>query len=411
MSTTARLGLLACLYFSQGVPYGFFAKGLPSLMREQGMSLEGIGLTSLLFLPWALKFLVGPVVDGFGRRTAWILPLQAASVILLAVMAGFSLTADLPTVMALVAVVCVVSALQDVATDGLAVDLLRAQEVGAGNAVQVGAYRIGMVLSGGVLLILYARLGWDGAFYVMAGLLLLASVPVALYREPARGVGVSALKRPDSKEKVPFKAGLLDFIARPGAGPWLLLLVLYKTFDALPGRMVGPMLTDQGHDIQAIGEVLGTVGSVAALLGAILAGVVLRTMSRGRALLVFGLLQAAALALYLLPALEVGGMRALYVAVAADELFGTLATVALFSAMMDVCRPGWAATDYTVQASLVVVATGAAGALGGYVAANAGYPGLFALTTGLTLAGWLGVRALLARGVLTRLGADGTNPA
>jgi PAT family beta-lactamase induction signal transducer AmpG len=404
MSTTARLGLLACLYFSQGVPYGFFAKGLPSLMREQGMSLEGIGLTSLLFLPWALKFLVGPVVDGFGRRTAWILPLQAASVILLAVMAGFSLTADLPTVMALVAVVCVVSALQDVATDGLAVDLLRAQEVGAGNAVQVGAYRIGMVLSGGVLLILYARLGWDGAFYVMAGLLLLASVPVALYREPAR-------RHTISKEKVPFKAGLLAFLQRPGAGPWLLLLVLYKTFDALPGRMVGPMLTDQGHDIQAIGEVLGTVGSVAALLGAILAGVVLRRMSRGRALLVFGLLQALALALYLLPALKVGGMDALYMAVAADELFGTLATVALFSAMMDVCRPGWAATDYTVQASLVVVATGAAGALGGYVAVNAGYPGLFALTTGLTLAGWLGVRALLARGVLTRLGADGTNPA
>jgi PAT family beta-lactamase induction signal transducer AmpG len=291
-----------------------------------------------------------------------------------------------------------------VATDGLAVDLLRAQEVGAGNAVQVGAYRIGMVLSGGVLLILYARLGWDGAFYVMAGLLLLASVPVALYREPAR-------RHTISKEKVPFKAGLLAFLQRPGAGPWLLLLVLYKTFDALPGRMVGPMLTDQGHDIQAIGEVLGTVGSVAALLGAILAGVVLRRMSRGRALLVFGLLQALALALYLLPALKVGGMDALYMAVAADELFGTLATVALFSAMMDVCRPGWAATDYTVQASLVVVATGAAGALGGYVAVNAGYPGLFALTTGLTLAGWLGVRALLAQGVLTRLGADGTNPA
>ncbi len=403
MSTAARLGLLASLYFSQGVPFGFFAKGLPSLMREQGMSLEGIGLTSLLFLPWALKFLVGPVVDGWGRRKAWILPLQALGVGVLAVMAGYSLPGDLSTVMALVAVVCVVSALQDVATDGLAVDLLRAQEVGAGNAVQVGAYRIGMVLSGGILLILYARLGWDGAFYVMAGLLLLATVPVVFYREPAR-------KHLDLKAKVPLKAGLFAFIQRPGAGAWLGVLVLYKTFDALPGRMVGPMLTDQGHDLQAIGEVLGTVGSVAALIGAIAAGVVLRTLSRTRALLIFGLLQVAALALYLLPALQIGGTAALYAAVAADELFGTLATVALFSAMMDVCRPDWAATDYTVQASLVVVATGAAGAAGGYVAASAGYPGLFAITTGLTLAGWWATRALLARGVLTRLGAGGTNP-
>jgi len=37
--------LLATLYLSQGLPYGFFSRALPALMREQKASLEAIGLS------------------------------------------------------------------------------------------------------------------------------------------------------------------------------------------------------------------------------------------------------------------------------------------------------------------------------------------------------------------------------
>ncbi|MEZ4471219.1 MAG: MFS transporter [bacterium] len=353
----------------------------------------------MLFLPWALKFALGPVVglDGRGRRKAWIVPLQLAGVGALLVLAQLSLRLDFALVMALVAGISVISASQDVATDALAVEVLRPEERGAGNAVQVGAYRIGMVVSGGVLLMLYGRLAWEGAFLVMAGGLALATLPILLYREPPREA--------TAPEAVPFLAAFRGYLARPGAGAWLVVLLLYKTFDALPGRMVGPMLIARGYDIEAIGTVLGTLGSVAALVGAVLAAVWMRHLDRVRALVLFGALQLVAVSLYLLPAADVGGLEALYVAVAADELFGTIATVALFATMMDACRPGWAATDYTVQASLVVVATGASAAAGGFVAARLGFAGLFALTSALTLAGWIGARALLHRGVLRRLEA------
>ena len=63
MSTPAKLGLLGCLYFSQGLPFGFFTQALPVLLRKQGFSLGQIGLSSLLVVPWALKFLWAPAVD------------------------------------------------------------------------------------------------------------------------------------------------------------------------------------------------------------------------------------------------------------------------------------------------------------------------------------------------------------
>jgi MFS family permease len=62
------LTLLASLYLAQGLPYGFFTQALPVLMREQGASLTLIGATSLLYLPWVLKFLWAPAVDAFGTR-------------------------------------------------------------------------------------------------------------------------------------------------------------------------------------------------------------------------------------------------------------------------------------------------------------------------------------------------------
>ena len=51
-STFARMGLLGSLYFSQGLPFGFFVQALPVLLRKQGVSLGAVGLTSLLAVPW-----------------------------------------------------------------------------------------------------------------------------------------------------------------------------------------------------------------------------------------------------------------------------------------------------------------------------------------------------------------------
>src|SRR5687767_2389040 len=87
MPAPATLGLLGALYFSQGLPFGFFTQSLPVVLRQQGFSLGAIGLSSLLALPWALKFLWAPAIDRIGTRRSWILPLQLGSVVVLLVLA------------------------------------------------------------------------------------------------------------------------------------------------------------------------------------------------------------------------------------------------------------------------------------------------------------------------------------
>src|SRR5688572_11229502 len=163
----ARLFLLGSLYLAQGLPYGFFTQALPVLLREQGLALPLIGLANLLMLPWALKFLWAPLVDAVesprGRRRAVIIPLQLGCVFVLGALA---LAASPDAMWALgigVLLVNFCAATQDIATDALAVETLAPDERGIGNGLQVGAYRVGMIIGGGAMLWVFEHAGWTVA--------------------------------------------------------------------------------------------------------------------------------------------------------------------------------------------------------------------------------------------------------
>ncbi|MGW6620610.1 MFS transporter [Nocardia sp. NPDC055002] len=400
MSTTTRPGvitagtlvLLSSLYFAQGLPFGFFTQALPVVLRESGYSLVAISASGVLFLPWALKFLWAPYVDRYGTRRTWLLVLQLLSAAVALVLACLDLSSSLRWLFAGIVVVNLLSATQDVATDGVAVRLLGPRERGLGNGIQVGAYRIGMIVGGGALLWLFALAGWRALFLAMAALIVLTTVPVWLMRErvadrlpppkPARLLGAwwTRLRRP----------GVLAFIALIGA---------FKFGDSMAAALTGPFLSDAGLDLGEIALIKGVLSSAGALAGAAMGGWLAYRYGRRQALLIGGVTQTASIALYLFASLGLGGFELLVAASLAEHIFGGAATVAVFALMMDASEPEHAGSDYTLLACAIVVVQGVAGMAAGLIGDLAGYPTLFA--TGLILSG-LGCAAMvlgLARGL------------
>ena len=375
--------LLASLYFSQGLPFGFFTQALPVLLREDGASLSRIGVSGLLFLPWALKWLWAPWVDASRTRKGWIIPLQLATILTalaLALVDGSS--ADKLFWLRLAIVLSALfAATQYVPTDALAVNLLRPAERGLGNAVQVGGYRLGMVLGGGVLMIVLDRLGWALTFVAMAAFLALTLLPVLRLseREVLVGPAVPRLGNP--------LRGIWARLARPGMAALLLWLVAYKFGDAMASAMAKPYLVDEGFTKSEIGFWAGIVGSAGGLVGAVLGGFASDRLGRRRALLLCGVAQTLAVALYAAHALGIGDAAWLKAAVALEHLLGGMATVALFTLMMDASEQAHAGTDYTLQASTVVIATGLASMAGGVIGDALGFGAMFALSALLSAAG------------------------
>lgn len=399
LPSSSKLVLLGSLYLAQGLPYGFFTQALPVLLRKEGVSLTLIGASSLLALPWALKFLWAPLVDGVkapkvGRRRAVILPLQALSALLMLALAFVSPQHSMMALVVGVLVANAIAATQDIATDGLAISTLTASERGFGNGLQVAGYRVGMILGGGALLIVFDALGWKATFLAMSALLVVSSLPVWRHREtPGPMLGTD----PHLHDSSPgILAGLINTLRIRGMPAWMLVLVLYKGADALASAMLRPFLVDLGLTMSDIGWLLGGIGFAGGLIGALLGGALVVPLGRRRALIGFGILQCLAVALYLVPATVGLSMPIVIAAVGLEHLAGGMATAALFTLMMDRTDERSGGTDYTVQASVVVIATGAAAAFSGALAEAVGYAGLF----GLSAAAGLVAIAVIAAGLL-----------
>lgn len=369
--------VLLTLYLTQGLPHGFFSQALPALLRQQGMSLEAIGLMSLVSLPWVLKFLWAPLLDHYqplkrltaGRidghlRKTWIITANAGAALLLIVIAYTPLDvwinqAAIGLACALlILTVCVVT--QDIATDALTVENISPNQRGLGNSIQVAGYRLGMIIGGGVLLAVFAQLGWAGTLWTLAGLMMLGLIPIWCW-QPA----------PVSVNKEPVFQHWLGFLRLPGAAGWLLFLLSYKVGDAFGTVMIRPHLVDLGVTLAEFAELLGIWGTIAGLVGALLGGVLLKVFSRMQALFLFVVLEGIAIGLYsLLGSLD---WPLIYTLIVTEHVTGGMATVALFTVMMDRCRESSAGSDYAIQSCLVVLSTLIASSVAGFFAAHFGY--------------------------------------
>ncbi|QLC73139.1 MFS transporter [Pseudomonas sp. LPB0260] len=379
----ATLLLLASLYCAQGLPSGLIAHSLPVLLRQHGVDLALIGLLKLLALPWLLKVLWAPWVDRLssprlGHHRGWILPLQGGIAL---VVAGLALLApgelfgsQLPLLLGLLLLVNLAAATQDVATDGLTVRLLPERWRGLGNSLQVGGYKVGMLVSGSGLLLVYDSLGWSLSMGLLLLLLLLTLVPIWRFAERQQLPFRPALAEPSGP-------GLLlrhyrGLLVQPGMLLWLAVLLSFKLGDALGSPMIKPMLVDQGWSTAELGR-LTLISSLVGIAGALLGGLLYARLGALRALLLFGALQALGIGAMAALA-QAGGDHALvYLLALFEQAADGMSTVALFAAMMRQCRAEHEGADFTLQASAQLLLGGLVGATSGLLAAWLGYAGLF----------------------------------
>lgn len=264
-----RLGLLTLLYFCQGLPGGFLAVALPVILLRSGADLKTVGFAGLLSLPWMLKILWAPLVDryghkGFGERKSWLVPAQLGMLLVTLALAQFDPVLALPTIAVLFVLLNLFAATQDIAVDGIAVDLLTDDELGPGNSAAVSGFKLGNLFGGGVLLGLIGWVGWRGDFYVMAGIIAFALVVVVLWSEPPRA------ERPTSSVTAVLRR---LWASVRGLGLAFVGFIVFAKFgETFGGSMIKPMLVRHGFSDAMIATIDVTAGGLATIAGAALAG-------------------------------------------------------------------------------------------------------------------------------------------
>ena len=186
-----RLAAFFLLYVTEGIPSGFTGIAVATRMRRLGLDPAAIGtFTAALLLPWAIKWAFGPFVDvissdRWGRRRGWILGTQA----LMSITILLAMTIDMRTSLTLFTAVLVAhnlaSAIQDVAIDALAVQVLRSDERGLANGLMFGGQYLGGAIGGTGALFLASVAGFPATFVAVSIAIAFVTAVVAWpMREP-----------------------------------------------------------------------------------------------------------------------------------------------------------------------------------------------------------------------------------
>ncbi|HUJ87848.1 MAG TPA: MFS transporter [Burkholderiales bacterium] len=383
-----RILVLLLLGFASGLPLALTGGTLQAWLTVKGVDLTTIGLFALVGQPYTYKFLWAPLMDRYsipllGRRRGWLLLTQLALLGAIAWMGTLS-PQNSPWLLAgLALAVAFLSASQDIVFDAYRTDILGAEERGAGAAVSVFGYRIAMLVSGGLALILAdGWLGWTGTYWLMAALMLVGVATVWAAEEPA-----APPRAPHTLEQA-VREPLVEFFGRDGAWLLLVLIVLYKLGDAFAGSLsTAFLLRGPGFSLTEVGLVNKWLGVGATIIGALAGGALMARLRLYRALLLFGVLQAVTNLGYLLLALAGKSYALMIGAVAAENLCGGMGTAAFVALLMAMCDRRHSATQYALLSALAALGRVYVGPAAGEMAKTLGWPEFFLFTFLVALPG------------------------
>ena len=395
-----RYAAFTLLYAAQGFPYGLLSVAVPAYMAQQGLTPAQIGsYMAIILLPWSLKLINGPIMDrwsflAMGRRRPWVLAAQAG-------MIGTSLAlALLPDPLQHLALLTACgfainffTAFQDVATDGMAIEIVPVDEQPRANSFMWGGKALGKsgAVAGGYLLLDgYGLAGAMMAHTAAVGVVML--VPLLLRERPGerllpwtrgqasemalhlqlegwRDIGGSLLKV--FVWPVSLRAAACMFVFSLGTGFLDALLPVFA-------------VQELGWDHTDYSGLNATAGFVSAIIGALTGWMLIDLLGRQRTIAAgAALLGLASVAMGLMPELWAHRLPA-QAYIAAYLLIDVLVIIAFLSLMMAICWQRVGATQFSLYMAISNMGTSAGSGMLGPLEAALSYPNLFLVPAALT---------------------------
>lgn len=372
-----RLLAVLLLGFASGLPLALVGTTLQAWFTETNISVVAIGALSLIGLPYTLKFLWAPLMDHYrfpriGTRKGWILIAQAGLVLALLLLANLTPTSQ-AYLMGLVSLgIAFLSASQDISITAYQTDVLHAEERGLGAAYYIFAYRIAMLVSGGLALIVADAAGWKITYEIMAlvmlGLMLVTTrLPRCIEMDAGQPSVVATMM-----------AAFRELAQRENVAIVLLFILFYKIGDALALQlMTNFLLHGLGFTLTEVGLAYKLVSIVALILGAFVGGIALTRWKLFNALFVFGLAQSLSTLLFAVLALVGKQFVLMAITVFIENFCSGLSTAALLAFMMSLCNQRYTASQFALLSAVASLGRVFLGPLAGVMVTYLGWSQFF----------------------------------
>ena len=371
-----RMLVIFIMGFSSGLPLALTGSTLKARIAESNVDLTTIGLFSLVGLPYTLKLLWSPFFDRFvpplGRRRGWLVITQICLAVAIAVMAFLEPAHAIVAVGVTALIIAFCSASQDVAIDAYRREILPDIELAWGNSLAVNGYRVAMLVSGGLALILADHMSWQNVYLLMAALVGVGIVTTFLASEPV-------VEAPPPKTLAQaYSEPLKELFGRYRIG-WILVFVfLYKLGDAMALEMTIPFYKNfLGFSKTEIGSVVKVFGFWGVIVGGLIGSLGVVRFGLYRALLIFGIFQILCLLGFAWLATQGNNVTALAGVVLAENLTVGMSTSAYVTFIATQTNKRFSATQFALLSSITGLPRVLFGSATGWIAQTFGFQNLF----------------------------------
>ncbi len=381
------------LGFASGLPLALSAGTLQAWLTVENVDLKTLGWLTLLGLPYTYKFVWAPMLDRYriplggwgGRRKAWLVFLQLAMALVLFGMSQQTpgqLASSLWGIAALAFALVLFSASFDIVFDAWRAESLTVSQRGLGAAWSVVGYRLAMLTSGGLALMLAdLYLGFAGVYGLMSVFCVVLAVVAAFAPEPSQAPAPRSLLRAVVD---PFR----EFFSRNGAILILVTIVFYKLGDAFAGSLsTAFLIRGAGFTPAEVGAVNKGVGLLATLVGGLAGGLLMSRIQLWTALVIFGVLQAITNLGFWYLAAYPATLPAMTVVVLLENLAGGMGTAAFVALLMTLCDARFTATQFALLSALASIGRVVVGPVAGITASDWGWAPFFLFSTAAALPG------------------------
>src|SRR5438552_7951693 len=356
------------LGFSSGLPFFLVGNTFGYWLRDEHTSLTAIGFLSWVGMTYSWKFLWAPLIDRvdlplfkrLGHRRGWMMFSQIVVGLALFAMGGAGTKAGLGRLTAFAFVVAFASSTQDIVVDAWRIESADdEEEQGLLASAWQFSYLLALLAADSVILIVAATVGWRMSYGIYGACMAVGMIATWFAKEPERANAVLDAKKREAPLWTPrgfFDAVVGPFIAFFCAHGWLALVMLaaislYRVPDFIMGPMANPYYHDVGISKATVGAVRGSIGMIGTCAGIAAGGFCSLKLGYMRALIIGGILQAAAIAAYATLAFSGTSIRPFALVMAGDNFSISFAGVALIAYMSSLTNIGYTATQYALLSS------------------------------------------------------------
>jgi MFS transporter, PAT family, beta-lactamase induction signal transducer AmpG len=388
-----RFATLFLLYFAQGLPFGLIDFALPAWLAQNGASAAAIGsVLAMVILPWTFKLAYGLLMDRYtflamGRRRPWIIIGQLGLGLGFVAMAFANPGVHQISVIAIFAFALgLSSAVQDVAVDGLAVDILPTHEIERVNGYMFGAQAIGIAVSAALSGYMIAYVGLPAALLTLAAIIAAILVLVLVVRERPGDRLLPWTSGTTSQRNLDLHLGAFGPIVRSLFAAMftkqtLILVPALIAVVAAWGIFLGlaPLFAANvlGWEKAVYSGWSGQASLVAGLAGALFFGLMAQRWGARRMFIATALMGAASAAAMLLLQSHWTNPAFLIAAIFMFNALVVLRGVASGSLAMRLCTPAIAATQFAVFMAILNLGRTLASASLGWIDSLGGIPAMF----------------------------------